>query len=296
MLKLGFLGYGEVGYYMSKGFGIDGLMDIQAFDVGLLGDDAYKQTILERGRDASVTFTASLEELMRKCNVIVAAVPSRFNRDLALSVLPYMNPGILYVDLSSSAPSLKEEMAAKFAGKGCRYADGVILEGPPAKLHKVLMYCSGSGAQDWIELTKPYGTRCELLEGPAGFAAKVKIVRSAFMKGFEALCIESFLFARKCGIEQRIMDSLSPVFNNEAFESIVTRMMCTNTVHSKRRALEAEDSVDLMNVEGIIPTMCTATVKRLHKTADLGLRHDLRGIPPTDLETLYKLWEAKNYV
>jgi len=296
MLKLGFLGYGEVGYYVSKGFGQDGLSGIRAFDVGLLNDDSYKQTILERGKDAGVTFTASLEELMQECNVIVAAVPSRFNRDLALSVLPFMKPEILYVDLSSSAPSLKEEMAEKFIEKGCKYVDGVILEGPPAKLHKVLMYLSGQGAEDWVELTKPYNTRCELLEGPAGYAAKVKIVRSAFMKGFEALCIESLLFARKCKIEQRIMDSLSTVFNNEAFESIVTRMICTNTVHSKRRALEAEDSIALMNAEGIVPTMCTSTVERLHKTADLGLREELRGIPPTDLETLYQLWESKNYI
>lgn len=296
MLKLGFLGYGEVGYFMSKGFGLDALAGIRAFDVGLLQEDAYKQTILERGKDAGVVFTSSLEELMRGCNVIVAAVPSRFNKDLALNALQYMSKDILYVDLSSSAPSLKEELAAEFSKKGFRYVDGVILEGPPAKMHKVLMYCSGDGAKDWIELTKPYNTRCELLDGPAGFAAKVKIVRSAFMKGFEALCIESFLFARKCKIEQRIMDSLSAVFDNEAFESVVTRMMCTNTVHSKRRALEAEDSVDLMNAEGVVPTMCKTTVERLHKTGDLGLREDLRGIPPTDLETLYSLWESKHYV
>lgn len=295
MLRLGFLGFGEVGYYMSKGFVQDGLVGVRAFDVALANNDNYAETLRERAKDAGVTFADSLEKLAAECDILVAAVPANVNRELALRALPHMRAGLLYVDVSSSSPVLKAELAADFGRKGFPYVDAVILEGPPAKLQRVKMFCSGEGADSWVDATKPYKTNCEVLDGPAGLAAKVKIIRSAFMKGFEALCIESFLFARVCGIERRIMASIAPVFDGEAFESIVTRMMCTSALHSRRRALEAEDSVALMKAEGVTPTICSATAVRLHATADLGLREELHGVSPENLEALYRLWDSKQY-
>lgn len=296
MGKLGLLGFGEAGYFIGKGLVLEGIEGLTAYDAGLATENAYRQTILKRAKDAGVVCATSAEELARECGIILCLVPSQYNEDAAISVLPYAGSGTVYVDASSSSPLLKEKLAKLFAGRGIPYVDSAIMAAVPGDGHKVPMNCSGKGASAFAEAMRPYGMRITVLEGDVGLASKIKLTRSVFMKGFEALCIEALLFARTVGLEKTVIGSVGDSFAKEPLEIMITRMLCTGAIQAGRRAHETEEARDLMEAVGIAPVVTTGTIERLRRMESLGLREELGGVPPKDLPALYAIWEEKQFV
>ncbi len=294
MSILGFLGFGEAAYYIAKGLVQEGMKDIHAYDVALGSNSAYKQTVLDRAKDAGATCMDSVDALAQSSDIVFCLVPSSHDEEACLGILPLIRPTTLMVDGTSSSPLLKERLAAAYAAKGLRYVDAAIMTPPMNSGHKAPIKCSGDGAEEWAEAMRAFGMNIEVLPGGLGMASKTKLARSVLMKGAEALFIEGFLFARAIGLEKEIMESVASSFNAGPVQNMITNMMCTGAVHAGRRAHEAEEAMALMEAVGIEPAVTRGSVERLKRMEGLGLREDLEGIPPKDLESLYTLWEEKN--
>ena len=290
-----FIGFGEVGYYMAQGLGEEGVKGICAFDPAASGDGAVAETVKKRMRDTGVTPVSSVEELLKDAKVVITAVPAKFNESAARSALPFMREDILYVDVTSCSPLVKENLAKEYAAKGFRYVDSAMLGALPNDRHKVPMCCSGNGAEDWVKIIAPWNMKAQLLEGPAGLGSKVKLTRSAFIKGLQALCDESFLLAKKLGLEESLMKSLMGTFAKEPVEKMFPRFMCADAVHAERRMHEAAESMALMEEVGVVPAVTRGVVERMRLTAAMNLREELGGKPPKDVQELYRLWEEKKY-
>lgn len=290
-----FIGFGEVSYYMAQGLGEEGVHGIRAFDPAVGNDGPVAQTIRNRMAEMGVTPVATVAELLKEARLVITAVPAKFNEDAARSALPFMRDDILYVDVTSCSPLIKEKLANEFAAKGFRYVDSAMLGALPNDRHTVPMCCSGDGAKDWVETITPWNMKAQLLDGPAGLGSKVKLTRSAFMKGLQALCDESFLLARKLGLEESLLDSLKGTFAKEPVEKMFPRFMCADAVHAERRMHEAAESMALMEEVGVVPAVTRGVVERMRRTAEMGLRETLGGTPPKDVRELYSLWEKKQY-
>lgn len=290
-----FIGFGEVGYFIAQGLGEEGVKGIRAFDPAVGGTGAIAETIRKRMAETGVTPVSSVEELLKDATLVIAAVPAKFNDDAAKSALPYMRGDILYVDVTSCSPLVKEKLAKEYAAKGFRYVDSAMLGALPNDRHKVPMCCSGDGAKDWVEIITPWNMKAQLLDGPAGLGSKVKLTRSAFMKGLQALCDESFLLAKKLGLEESLLDSLMSTFAKEPVEKMFPRFMCADAVHAERRMHEAAESMVLMEEMGVVPAVTRGVVERMRLTAAMNLRDELGGTPPKDVQELYRLWEDKQY-
>lgn len=290
-----FIGFGEVGYYMAQGLGEEGVKGIRAFDPAANGDGPVAETIKKRMAETGVTLVASVEELLKDAKLVITAVPAKFNENAARSALPFMRDDILYVDVTSCSPLIKEKLAGEYAAKGFRYVDSAMLGALPNDRHKVPMCCSGDGAKDWLEIITPWNMKAQHLEGPAGLGSKVKLTRSAFMKGLQALCDESFLLAKKLGLEESLLQSLVGTFAKEPVEKMFPRFMCADAVHAERRMHEAAESMALMEEVGMTPAVTRGVVERMRLTAAMNLREELGGKPPKDVQELYRLWEEKKY-
>ena len=295
--KLGYIGFGEAAYNMGKGLKGEGFEDICAFDVALGMEGALKETFLNRCADAGVAVANSAEEVCNNCDVVIICVPARFTASTAEGLLPYAKAGQLFVDVTTALPPIKEKEAALFAEKGAQYVDSAMLGSLVVSKHKVSMLASGDGAERWQELMTPFAMKIKLVgEGAkAGAASRIKLARSVFMKGFEALVVESFLFARKLGIEDYIMSSVSGTMDKEDFKAIASRLAGADLVHSARRAFEVGEAMELMKEVGIEPLVSAGVQARLAKSATLGYNAELGGVAPKKMEEVYPLWEKKNY-
>lgn len=293
-MVLGFLGFGEVGYYMSKGLKTAGFGRIAAFDKALLGEGAVAATVRSRAEEAGVELKTSLEEMVRSSDAVISALPAKFAPAAAEEALRFMSEAKFYVDVTTAKPAEKKRLERLFAEKNIRFVDCAMLGPLPIYGHSVPILSSGAGAQEWADTMNPFGMKIDVTEGDAGTASSIKLVRSVFMKGLEALLVESFLFARKSGSENVVLDSIAETLK-VPFQQTAQRMIAADLVHAERRAFEVGESIELMNDLGVEPIMAEAIVKRLSKSAALGTREELGGVPPKTLRDVYEIWLKKQY-
>ncbi|GHU18251.1 hypothetical protein FACS189475_03410 [Betaproteobacteria bacterium] len=294
-MYIGFIGLGEAGYFMSKGLTKEGIPAIKAFDVALTMEGKYKQTILDRAGDAGITLVSSMEELAGNTSIIFCAVQAQYAQDVAASALPAIKPGSVYVDVTTAKPAQKEALAEKFRVKGISYVDGAMMGSLPVDAHKVPMLCSGEGAEDICSTMNKYGMKMTFVPGKAGMASIQKLVRSSFMKGTEALAVETLLIAKKMGVEKETLQSLATSMAQSSFDETLIRLARADTIHAERRAHEIEDCAEFMLENSITPIMAKATVERLRRSATMRLKEELGGVTPKTIEEVYALWDAKQY-
>jgi 3-hydroxyisobutyrate dehydrogenase-like beta-hydroxyacid dehydrogenase len=108
--------------------------------------------------------------------------------------------------------------------------------------------------------------------GPmVGDASSIKMLRSVMIKGFEALCAECLLAARRAGVEDAVLASLQAsdpgwVWHERGAYNL-ERMM----VHGARRAAEMREVAATLRDLGLSDRMAAATAQWQHQIAALHL-------------------------
>lgn len=297
-MSFAFIGFGEVSYCISKGFRQDFGEDIAltAYDVMLGSGKPIEKTVRERAAEVRVTLADSLKDAIKDADIVFCAVQGAYSLEVGRSARDFVKPGAIYIDLTTANPAHKFALGEAFAEKGIDFVDAAMLGALPVSLHKVPMLVSGTGAARAEPLMRERHMDVTLVQGPAGEASKIKLTRSVFMKGMQALLVETFLFARKAGVENIVMESISESMDKGAFKTMAERMICADLIHAERRSHEVSDSILVMQDLGVNPLMASATVQRLNASAALGYREELTGKAPKSLAEAYALWEKKNYV
>jgi len=299
MKSIGFVGFGEAAYNISKGLRDTGAdVSITVFDVALEKDpeNGYFRTVSQRIEDADVKAVNDVKDLVSSSDVIISAVPAIHSREAAELVLPFMKKGQLFADVTTSSPEIKQELAARFEEKGCSFVDSAMMGPLPVYKHRVPMFASGSGANMWKETMSPLGMSIRIVGETAGCASQIKLSRSVFMKGLEALLVETMMFARKSGIENSVLESLEETMNKVDFRSTATRLITGDTVHSGRRYHELGEAKEALKLMHIEPFVTTGAQERLNRSASMGYRELLGGKTPEDLATVYRLWEKTGLI
>ena len=297
-VSLGYIGFGEAAFHMAKGLCGEGLTGILAYDVALDSDGPYKKTVLDRIAAAgSVTAAASAKELVEKCDFVVICVPARFTPSTADGLLPFARKGQYFIDVTTALPDIKQAEAVKFAEKGAFYVDSAMLGGLVGYGHKVPILASGEGADAWHDAMTPWGMNIKLVgEGSKpGDASRIKLVRSVFTKGLEALLTEALVFAHKCGLEDRFMQSVCATMEKQPFEKLVVALAGSDFVHSERRGFEVGEAMELMEQVGVKPLVSAGAKARMAHTTSFGCAKELNGASPKSLEEIFALMDRKNY-
>ena len=123
--KIGFIGFGEVGYTFSRAMNEAGA-EVTVYDV-LLDDhpnkaDNIRERITETGSEVG-----TLEEVVKNNNYILSTVITQAAKNVAQTVAPMLKPGQIYVDLNSTCPSVKVEIGRIIAATGADFVEGAIL-------------------------------------------------------------------------------------------------------------------------------------------------------------------------
>jgi 3-hydroxyisobutyrate dehydrogenase-like beta-hydroxyacid dehydrogenase len=165
---------------------------------------------------------------------------------------------------------------------GVLYADGAVLGTVAASGHEVPIAAAGSGAERLRSLTAPAGMAVEAIGPEAGMAARLKLIRSVYMKGRDALVLEMMLAARRMGVEDAVARSIAGPGERVPFTELSDRVLRALAVHAGRRAEELDSSAALLRELGIDPLVSDAAAERLRRLAALGLRERFGGERPAD--------------
>ena len=200
--------------------------------------------------------------------------------------------GAIYVDTAPLAPEDKFAAAQTVADGGGRFVDAAVLGTVATEGARVPLLCSGPGAQAWSDLALALGLNATVLPGPAGQAARVKLLRSVYMKGRDALVMEMLLAARAHGIERAVVESIKGAGECVPFPEIADRIVCAMAVHAGRRADELELAAELLRSSDVEPMVSEAGAQRLRWIAELGLREHFTGERPGDPEVVLAALDA----
>ena len=187
---------------------------------------------------------ASCSEVVLSINAAAVAV------EVAERAADALRPGQVYADLNTGGPALKRAVAEVIEPTGAAFADVALMAPVPGRGLTTPALVSGPGASDFAERIAPLGMPIEVLGDETGAAAARKLLRSVFMKGLAAACIESVRAARAAGCEDWMHAEIAEILAG-ADGTLLDRLLTGSERHAKRRIHEVQDARELLAELGV---------------------------------------------
>ena len=260
-LRIGLVGYGEVGRILTAALVERGVAWVGAWDI-LMRDVTVGPTLREHARSHRVEATDSLASLLARADVVISAVTASQAVAVAREAAPAIRPGTWFVDLNSASPGAKQQMSALIDGAGGRFVEAAVMTSVPPYGIKVPMLLGGREASALRDLVSPLGFAMEIAAERVGVASAIKMCRSVMIKGLEALVTESFTAARAYGVEDRVLASLHETFPTLDWEQLGSYLVSRSALHGKRRGEEMREVAVTVREAGLDPLLASATAER----------------------------------
>ena len=279
-MTVGLIGFGEAGRALAPV--LAGHADLVVHDVAFAADPAKVEGVTGLGATPVLDPAA-----LTGCDAVLSLVSPATALEAAAAFAPSARPGVLYVDLNSTAPADKRAVVA--AVPAARVVDGV-LTGGGIRLDgaAIPISLSGPDAPEAAALLTSLGLRAAVVGTDVGAAAALKMLRGVVIKGLEALCVEALLAATELDLVEPLFDDVAASLNRPADE-FLSMLVTTHVAHAGRRRVEAAKIRDTVAATGVPPVMASATAELLGRTAD-GLAGAARA-PGTVAEALTLLRE-----
>jgi len=285
---IGFLGFGEAGFYLARGLRRAGAPPLVAFDIKA-HHDAGGERIRARAAETNTHLVESPRMLAQEARVILSVVTAASALEAAESLAADLSADHLYVDLNSVSPATKGQIAAVVGDGPGRFVEGSIMAPVSGAGHRVPILLNGPAAPAVVDALLAYQMRLEVMNGAIGAAAAVKMCRSIVIKGLEALLLECTLAAREYGAADRVYDSLAETYPGIDWRTTASYMIGRVLEHGERRAREMEEVVKTLGTAGIEPHMAEATARVQDWEAAMRRDGRLNGPRPDTVERLLTL-------
>jgi 3-hydroxyisobutyrate dehydrogenase-like beta-hydroxyacid dehydrogenase len=267
-LRIAQLGYGEVGSIFGRALRKLGPASLLAYD-RLFDDGERKGALWQRSIGDGVEPASSPAAAVAGAELVICAVTADQTLAAAGSVVGALHPGAFYVDLNSASPQTKRSCAAMIDGAGGRYVEMAVMASVPPSGIRVPMLSGGPHAAAAAPLLAALGFRVEQASDQYGVASAIKMCRSVVVKGMEAIVIESFLAARRYGIENEVLATLAQTFPGIDWEKNGSYFFQRVIQHGRRRAEEMREAAVAVSEVGLEPLMTSAIAARQAWVADL---------------------------
>jgi len=260
-LRVALIGYGEVGRVLGCALRDHGLASLSTFD-RLFDDPTRRDAMRQRARDDGVLPAATAATAVADADLVICAVTADQTTIAARSVVAGLRAGAFYVDVNSASPQTKCDCAALIDAAGGRYVEMAVMTSVPPYGIRVPMLSGGPHAAAAAPLLATLGFRVEPASDELGVASAIKMCRSVIVKGMEAIVIESFLTARRYGVERQVLASLAETFPGLDWEKSGDYFFQRVVAHGRRRAEEMRESAATVREAGLEPFMASAIADR----------------------------------
>lgn len=204
---------------------------------------------------------------VRRAELVLALTAAADARMAIVQAADAIPADAIYADFSTAAPSTKAELAAVAEAKGFEFTDVALVGMVPGNGVATRALSSGAGAERFANVFNSVGGRVEPVDGPAGSAARRKLLRSVAMKGFAAVAQEALAAAEAADDLPWLFDHLG-VELASADQAWLHRLVEGTPRHAKRRLAEMEAARAMVVDLGQPTTMTNATVDSLASIAE----------------------------
>lgn len=254
MTTIAVLGLGEAGRRYARGLAHAGAT--------VRGHDPHHSL-----GDPDVPQLETLADTLAGVDVVLSLVTGQAAASVARDALPHLPAGSVYADLNTAAPDVKQRIAALAAERGLAMADVAVLAPVVRDGHRTPLLASGSGARQLAARLVPYGVPVDVLDGAAGDAARLRLLRSVFMKGLAALVLESTGAARSIGAEEWLRAQIAAELGPDGAK-LVERLIEGTHRHAARREHEVRAALESLDETGQPADMTRATLSWFERIVD----------------------------
>jgi len=202
---------------------------------------------------------------MAQADVVLSCVFGTAALDVAQQAVRHMRAGAIYVDMTTATPEdmATAEMAAKQHGVG--FVDVAITGAVNMRGAKTPLLCAGQQAQEVAALFSPLGAPVKVVGQQPGDAARLKLLRSVFTKGLEALTVECLATAEVSGLRHALHEVLLDI-DQTPLQALMETLVVTHIEHAARRREEVIEAQHLMHSNGIQPVVLPAVQQLFERT------------------------------
>jgi 3-hydroxyisobutyrate dehydrogenase-like beta-hydroxyacid dehydrogenase len=250
------IGFGEAGQHIGGGLVRAGVAPVCAYDIR---HEALRNAARERGVDLHREAGVALEG----ATVVFSLVTASSALDAALTATKYLKRGQTYIDFNSVSPMTKRAVGEAVGNTGAEFIEAAIMAPVPGPDHQVPVLIAAPGAARAAERLNALGMNVEVAGERIGEASLSKMLRSIFIKGIEALMLESLVAARSAGIEDRILASVQKTLPGIDWPKLATYNLERTFAHGARRAAEMGESAATVAELGLEPFVTEGIARRI---------------------------------
>ncbi len=268
MTRVAVIGFGEVGRCFTRALRDAGVTPV--VHVARL-HPARRDEAASLGVALRTDLPAGLDA----CDLVLSVVPGHAAAEVSRAVLPVLPPGAIYADLAAAGAAEKRSLARD------GYVDGAIMGAVSLHGAATPVLAAGERAERLAALLNPLGFAVTAMRGGrAGDATSLKLLRSLFTKGLDALIAECMLLAEQQGLREALVESFADL-DAAPIRELVAMFLRTHPVHARRRLHEMQSVRDDVAGAGLPSIMLPAILARLERTVALSGRSPY-GAPPAD--------------
>jgi 3-hydroxyisobutyrate dehydrogenase-like beta-hydroxyacid dehydrogenase len=236
-VKIAFIGYGEAARAFTDSLARKtGVEIIAAYDIRQ--DDSMAAAATSRG----LRFEPEMEKAISGADWIISAVTADRSLEAAESAADHLRQGQLFIDINSVSPRRKQQAAALVTARNARYLDMAVMAPVHPRGHATPVLLAGPMANALRADFEALGFTFEIIGDEVGAATAIKMVRSMFVKGLEALTVETLMAAATAGCFDRVVNSLAETFPGLGWPDNARYMFERTLRHGARRAAEMHES------------------------------------------------------
>ena len=259
--RIALIGFGEAGQSIGAGLASEPGVAVTAYDVRFSGADG--PALMANARETGVTPHAELAAALDRATIALSAVVGSAAVAAARAAAPHLKSSQIYIDLNSVSPATKRKVDAAIRASGAHFLEAAVMARVVPHGHRVPILLAGQNAEAIAQRLNAIGMQTEAAGDRVGQASANKMLRSIMIKGIEALLIECLVAARRCGIEERILDSVGETFPGVDWRTTATYHLGRTAIHGARRVTEMQEVVETLEELGLDAFMADAIAKRI---------------------------------
>jgi 3-hydroxyisobutyrate dehydrogenase len=272
-MKVALIGLGEVGRCFAEA------LHAQGIEL-LVAEKRLSQTALALTQQMGVVPHTDIGPWIRDAQAVLVCSTGKESKTISIQCAEHLAEGSLIADFTTADPSHKREAAAVAHQKSISFADVAIMGGITLTFARTPLLVSGSGAERLAALLAPLQGNVRVIRGEAGDAISLKLLRSVFTKGLEALGVEVLVAAQRQGVREQLYEVLSDI-DNTPLRDFVNMVVRTHVIHAARRTHEVEQAAEQLALLGLPSRVLPGVRERFVTTTDLLARSPLPTEQPT---------------
>lgn len=265
--RIGFIGFGEVGLCFSEAVTRSGA-SVMAYDLLLDHPERGAKTRERMAKSGAENGSQSM--VLEQSDYVLSTVTNKTAEEVARSCTSLLRPGQVYLDMNSTSPSAKIEIARIIGPTGAEFVEGAILGAVGATGSKTRILLGGQKASEAAKTLARCGLNATAYSSEIGRASMFKMLRSIFSKGLENLIVELLIAGKRAGIESDLWDDVTGFMASKPFDKIAANWVQTHATAYDRRYYEMLQVVETMNEIGVDPIMTDATTRFFERSLSLG--------------------------